>query len=212
MSFETTTGGTKLHLVPQGESKPIDYSFSVKEGNIVLTANGENVAYWGEQGVNSKYAPKQISDLNTAIAEVLNEKYRAEKPDGLIHIENYYLLANETASGTPLKGNSGHMTKATVYLLVYHMKYSVNGEHLEEVEGDFVPTAITFDVNESGEYKLDEYWTPRAGANYEKDIRNKFPGVSVDDVLNTEKYAEDLIKENWRLATEYYNRIISASN
>ena len=29
------------------------------------------------------------------------------------------LLANETASGTPLKGNFGHMTRATVYLLVY---------------------------------------------------------------------------------------------
>ena len=56
---------------------------------------------------------------------------------------NCNLLANETASGTPLKGNFGHMTKATVYLLVYHMKYSFNGDRIEEYEGNFVPTAIT---------------------------------------------------------------------
>jgi len=213
MSFETTTGGTKLHLVPQGESKPIDYSFSVKEGNIVLTANGENVAYWGEQGINSQYAPKAISDLNAAIAEVLNEKYRADnKPDGLLYIENYHLLAHETASGTPLKGNSGHMKIANVYLLVYHMKYSVNGGRLEEVEGNFVPTAISFSIDENGQYTLKEYWTPRAEANYESDVRDKFPGSSSTEALNTEKYAEDLIKENWRLANEYLNQIKGSSN
>lgn len=212
MSFETTTGGTKLYLVPQGESKPIDFSFSVKDGNIVLTANGENVAYWGEQGINSKYAPKTISDLNTAIAKVLNEKYQAVDPDGLLHIETYYLLANETASGTPLKGNSGHMTKASVYLLVYNMKYLVNGDRLEEYEGNFIPTAITFDVSKSGEYTLEEYWTPRTDANYENDVRSKFPGSSATEALNTEKYAENLIKENWRLANESFSQIKSASN
>lgn len=205
MSFETTTNGTKLHLIPQGESKPIDYSFSVKDGNIVLAANDEDVAYWGEQGINSKYAPKAISDLNTAIAKVLKEKYQAVDPDGLLHIETYYLLANETASGTPLKGNSGHMEIANVYLLVYHMKYSVGGGHLEEVEGGFVPTAMTFIVNENGEYTLDKYWTPQAGTNYENDIRAKFPGESASEALNTEKYAEDLIKESWRLANETLN-------
>ena len=206
MSFETTTAGTKLHLVPQGESGPIDYSFSIKDGNIVLTANGENVAYWGEQGVNSKYAPTQISDLNTAITKVLNEKYRAEKPDGLIHIENYYLLANETASGTPLKGNSGHMEIANVYLLVYHMKYSVNGGQLEEHDGGFVPTAITFAIDKNGEYTLEDYWIPQTGTNFEKDVRNKFPGSSAAEALNTEKYAKDLIKENWRLANEAFSK------
>lgn len=152
------------------------------------------------------------SDLDVAIAKVLNDKYRAEKPDGLIHIETCYLLANETASGTPLNGNSGHMEKATVYLLVYHMKYSVNGGQLEEVEGDFVPTAITFAVSENGEYTLEEYWTPRTGANYEKDVRNKFPGASADDALDIEKYADALTKESWRQATEYLNKIKDTSS
>ena len=146
-------------------------------------------------------------NLETAILSVLNEKYnKAGKPDGLLHIENYYLLANETASGTPLKDNSGHMQIANVYLLVYHMKYSVNGDQLEEVEGDFVPTAITFSIDENGQYTLKEYWTPRNDENYEKDVRSKFPGSSATEALNTEKYAEELIKENWRLANEAFSK------
>ena len=146
-------------------------------------------------------------NLETAILSVLNEKYnKAGKPDGLLHIENYYLLANETASGTPLKDNSGHMQISNVYLLVYHMKYSVNGDQLEEVEGDFVPTAITFSIDENGQNTLKEYWTPRNGANYEKDVRSKFPGSSATEALNTEKYAEELIKENWRLANEAFSK------
>lgn len=174
-----------------------------KEDDISSESNGN------EHNSNSGYVTEVKSDLNTAIASVLNEKYRAEKPDGLLHIENYHLLANETASGTPLKGNSGHMEEATVYLLVYHMKYSVNGGQLEEVEGDFVPTSISFKIDENGQYTLKEYWTPRSGANYEKDVLGKFPGESATDVLNTEQYAEDLIKENWRLANEALSKIKS---
>lgn len=174
-----------------------------KEDDISSESNGN------EHNSNSGYVTEVKSDLNTAIASVLNEKYRAEKPDGLLHIENYYLLANEVASGTPLKGNSGHMEEATVYLLVYHMKYSVSGGQLEEVEGGFVPTAISFKIDENGQYTLKEYWTPRTGANYEKDVLGKFPGESATDVLNTEQYAEDLIKENWRLANEALSKINS---
>lgn len=176
---------------------------SPKEDDISSENNGN------EHNSNSGYVTEVKSDLETAIASVLNEKYRAEKPDGLLHIENYHLLANETASGTPLKGNSGHMEEVTVYLLVYHMKYSVNVGQLEEVEGGFVPTAISFKIDENGQYTLKEYWTPRSGANYKKDVLEKFPGASATDVLNTEQYAEDLIKENWRLANEALSKINS---
>jgi len=147
------------------------------------------------------------NDLHTAISAVLKEKYCSDKPDGLIHAENYVLLANTEASGTPLKGNSGHMKTATCYLLVYHMKYAVSGDHLEEVEGDFIPTAITFEVNENSQYSFKEYWTPRLGENYEEDVRAKFPGSSADEALNVEKYAEDLTKGSRRMATETWLNI-----
>ena len=211
LKFEKNAEGRMLLVGKSGE-KTCYMGMDISGGNIVLSSDEQEISYWGEQGLNSPYAPKTASDLNNAIAKVLNEKYQSEKPDGLIHIENYYLLANETASGTPLKGNTGHMKIANVYLLVYHMKYSINGDRIEEYEGDFVPTAITFTVDENGEYTLEDYWTPQTGANYEKDVRNKFPGEAADNALNTEKYADELIKESWRLATQYLNQIKSSSN
>ena len=92
------------------------------------------------------------------------------------------------------------------------MKYSVNGGQLEEHDGDFVPTAITFAIDKNGEYTLEDYWIPQTGTNYEKDVRNKFPGSSAAEALNTEKYAEDLIKENWCLANEYFSQIKNTSS
>ncbi len=206
LKFKKNAEGIMMLVGKSGE-KVCYMGMDISDGNIVISSDEQEISYWGEQGLNSPYAPKTSSDLNNAIAKVLNEKYQAAKPDGLIHIENYYLLAHETASGTPLNGNSGHMTNTIVYLLVYHMKYSVYGEHLEEYEGDFVPTAITFDVSEFGEYTLKDYWTPQTGSNYEKDVRSKFPGEAADNALNTEKYAEDLIKESWRMANQALNRI-----
>ena len=115
LQFEKNAEGIMM-LVGKNDDKNCYMGMDISDGNIVISSDEQEISYWGEQGLNSPYAPKTASDLNNAIAKVLNEKYRAEDPDGLIHIENYYLLANETASGTPLKGNFGHMTKATVYL------------------------------------------------------------------------------------------------
>lgn len=208
LKFEKNAEGRMLLVGKSGE-KTCYMGMDISDGNIVLSSDEQEVSYWGEQGLNSPYAPKAASDLNNAIAKVLNEKYQSEKPDGLIHIENYYLLAHQTASGTPLKGNTGHMKIANVYLLVYHMKYSVNGGQLEEHEGDFVPTAITFSIDENGKYTLKEYWTPQSGSNYKKDVRNKFPSEAADNALNTEKYAEALVKDSWRLANEAINKTSS---
>ncbi len=155
---------------------------------------------------DSTDAPKPESALSEAIASAVRQKYRSEKPDGLIHVESYLLLANETASATPLKGNTGHLDLWTVYLLVYHTKYSVSGEEPKEVAGELVPTAITFSVDETGAYSLKEYWTPRTGANYEKDVRDKFPGESADSAMNKEKYAEQLKQESRRRIPEYRNQ------
>ena len=47
----------------------------VSDGNIVISSDEQDIFYWGEQGLNSPYAPKTASKLNNAIAKVLKEKY-----------------------------------------------------------------------------------------------------------------------------------------
>ena len=112
-------------------------------------------------------------------------------------------------SGTPLFGADDHAEKVTAYLLVHHVEYSTYGGALEAVGGSYVPTAITFKITDSGEYVLEEYWEPRDGSYYAKDIRGKFPGTAADDALNDQAYIEDLKKQNYNKALSYLNNNVS---
>ena len=159
-----------------------------------------SIRYWAE--------PK-ADPLDAAISTAILEHYRSDKPDGLIHVESHVLLANETMCGTPLLGADNHIEKVTAYLLVHHMKYSTYGGALEAVGGSYVPTAITFRISNSGEHILEEYWEPRDGGYYVKDIRDKFPGASADDALNDQAYIEELKAQSYNKAIAYLNNNIS---
>lgn len=143
--------------------------------------------------------------LSTAISSVLREKYRSEWPDGLIHIQSYDILADQTVCGMP-------MTEETVYLIVYHSTYKVN-EKPAELEGGCIPAVLTFSINEDGKYSLKEYWSPRVatGTEYENDIRAKFPEAVIDDALHIEKYAKSLKNNNWNQLTEYLDSAVNKS-
>ena len=146
-----------------------------------------------------------IDDLDNAISAAILDHYRKDDSDGLIHVESHVLLANETMSGTPQFGADNHMKKTTVYLLVFHEKYSTYGGTLEAVGGSYGPAALTFTISDSGEYILEEYWEPRDGGYYADDIRDKFPGTSADDALNDQAYIEDLEAQNYSKALAYMN-------
>ena len=148
------------------------------------------------------YTPTPMSKLDGAISVVLSDQYTDPIPDAMLPIQSYEILASESLSGTPTEGKTEHFQEVTLYLLVYHMKYTVQERQLEEDEGAFMPTVITFAVDEYENYTLRDYWTPEEGDNYEASIRAKFPGTSADEALNTEKYAEVLMVKNWQQATE----------
>ena len=154
------------------------------------------IRYWAE--------PK-IDPLETAISSAILDHYASKQPDGRLHVESHVLLANEVKSGTPLMGADNHIKEVTVYLLVFHEKYSTYGGALEAVGGSYVPTAITFSVSESDEYTLKEYWEPRDGSYYTKDVQTKFPGSSAEDALNDQAYIDDLQAQNYSKALAYLN-------
>ena len=118
LQFEKNAEGIMMLVGKNGE-KNCYMGMDISDGNVVISSDEQEISYWGEQGLNSPYAPKTASKLNNAIAKVLKEKYRAEKPDGLVHIESYTLLANEVASGTPKVGSTEHAEEVTVYLIVF---------------------------------------------------------------------------------------------
>lgn len=155
--------------------------------------------------VRTKPDKVKESVLDTAIHQAILEHFSDGKPDGLCHVESHVLFANEVSRSTPKVDKDTHIEKITVYLLVLYETYSTYGGELESVGGAYIPTAITFSIGESGEYALEEYWEPRDGDYYEKDIRERFPGKAAEDVLNDQEYIEELQTQNYNKAIDDLN-------
>lgn len=134
------------------------------------------------------------SALDAAISAAVLEREEPEIPDGLIRVESHVLLASEGIGAA----DGGSLDSLTVYTLILYEAYSPYGDagqELQSVEGSYIPTVLTFSINEDGAYILTEYWTPRDGDYYAGDIRDKFPGSAAEDALNSQVYVKELSAE-----------------
>ena len=149
-----------------------------------------DIRYWAE--------PKQ-SSLEIALSQAILEHYAGSEPDGLIHVESHVILGKEEVSATPMLGSDKHEYHVTYYLLMHHEKFSTYGGELEVLGGSAGPVAITFINGPEEEYILEEYWEPRLGGYYTKDIREKFPAELAEKALSGqehEAYMKSLKFEN----------------
>lgn len=146
--------------------------------------------------------------LENAISTAILEQYADDVPAGNILVESHVVLANEIASGTPSINQTNHIEETTVYLLVLMQKYNTYDGTLQEVGGSYIPAAITFSKQPSGEYQLKEYWEPRDGIYYADDIRSKFPKESAEEALKKhQNYIENLKADCYHNALAYLERI-----
>ncbi len=191
-----------------------DYTLSLQDGRLVVTKyiyNSSTIVKTGyldyvdetvtivpmEEYVEAYY------DLEQAVSKAILDHYASENPDGLIHVESHALLANESMSGTPLRGQKNHIEKTVLYLLVRQMKYSTYDGKLEEEGGSYGPVAITFSIDETGAYTLEEYWEPRDGSYYTDDIRKKFPELVAKEAFDKHQaYSEELSDQCYQKALE----------
>lgn len=81
----------------------------------------------------------------------------------------------------------------TLYLSALYQEYSLKDGELYVETGAHSPTVITLH-QEDGLYTLKEYWEPRNGSDYGKDIRKKFPLHLWDEALYIEQYSPKLEK------------------
>ena len=125
--------------------------------------------------------------LSKAINEAILTENKPSKPDGLYHCASFVLLDQKELSGTPTVDSSDHTQMVTVYGLALHQGFGYSGGTFHDVSGSHIPVAITFEIV-GGKYVLKEYWTPRDGSYYVRDVRDKFPDEVEDEALDTQKY------------------------
>jgi hypothetical protein len=128
--------------------------------------------------------PAKSVALDTAVSiAILNHNNnRTEKGD--FACESHVILSTVADYKTP----SGKASTVTVYAMVLYQTFSYSDEALKEIGGSHIPTALTFKIGKNGEYTLTEYWQPRDGSYYAKDIRKKFPKSIEKDALDTQKF------------------------
>jgi len=98
--------------------------------------------------------------------------------------ESHVILGTE-ASG---QADDNTFVSINVYAMAMTMEYDYSDGWFVNTAGSHMPVAITFDVNEEGEYVLNEYWMPMDGSGYGPSIKEKFPSYLYDDAIDTQKY------------------------
>lgn len=108
--------------------------------------------------------------------------------------------------GTEKSGN-----ETTIYMWVFYTEYSYNNV-LHKETGAHIPTVLTVKNPAIGEYsyELIEYWEPRDGSYYAKDINEKFPWYLQSKALDSQSYATIQNEKCEKMAIEHFNIVLQS--
>ncbi len=133
--------------------------------------------------------------LEFQICQWIQQENRSERTD------DHYVTVNYEIIGTE-KSDAG----ITVYMWVYYMEYSFDGQIREET-GSHMLTAITAQKQEGNHYRLVQYWNPKDGAGYADSIREKLPWYLHGKGLDSQRTVEALRSLSRAKAEAHYQAI-----
>lgn len=148
----------------------------------------------------SYVANSSTDTLEMAINKAILEWEDASRYDYMC--ESHTLL--KVQEGSSMK--ESQVTKQVkAYLLVLVLGFNIEGRTFTEEGGSYIPMAITFDVSADGEYTVKDYWIPRDGAYYAKDIKEKFPGDVYQLVLSDQDFINAHMQKCYEQVIVYGN-------
>lgn len=115
---------TRLRLLPLSEEKSVDFSFSVANGELVLTPCGENAAYWRQRGGLPLSARSYIKERHAATPsdqtqqKIKNEEYVITTPYVETTLPGFMVANNTYAHRLEITGRLGGAAKNTTYLVL----------------------------------------------------------------------------------------------
>lgn len=108
------------------------------------------------------------------------------------------VLGSETKSAA---NNAKNVEQLTVYAMVLYQVFGYADGSFSDIGGLYAPAALTFAVSGNGDtYTLQEYWMPRDGSYYVKDIEEKFPVALRKDALDNQKFIKTLSQDSYAQA------------
>ena len=117
------------------------------------------------------------------------------------HTDNHFIVTHHKVLEVDKSFN-----KTTIYLWAMYNEYSCENGVIKNEAGSHVPTVITAKrTGKHGHYELVEYWTPRDGSNYAKDIRGKFPWYLHGKAMDSQRYVDEQEAFCRNAAKEYFS-------
>ena len=183
--IEVSYNGEILETYPAQLSEVYSIRISAKKVAMKEEPSVGEEDSMGEGKFTEEIRSAESEDLLTeAIYNAILDHNKSAGPDDLYHCASFVLLDKDE-----LCIDSDPITpmEVTVYGFALYQAYEYSGDGFREVLGSHIPVAITFEIRD-GEYVLREYWEPRDGSYYVKDIRDIFPDAIAEDAIDTQKY------------------------
>ncbi|MBQ7841521.1 MAG: hypothetical protein IJ390_13705 [Lachnospiraceae bacterium] len=139
--------------------------------------------------------------ISKAILEHANNHYSEQ--EGYFECESHVIFSTEAQN--PASSGDNGKENVTVYAMVLTQTYDLSSGAIVDEGGSHMPAAITFSIDDTGAYALEEYWIPLDGSGYEPSIRGKFPDPVEEDAMDTQKYILAQIQDCYAQAVEYGN-------
>lgn len=150
-----------------------------------------------------------LTNPNTDIDEKLSVFIDCQIAD---HFQTEQSEENACCVNWKILGTEKRGSVTSVYMWVLYDEYSKIDRGIKQVTSIHTPTLITV-KREAGEYKLIEYWEPKAGGLREPSIREKFPEYLQDEALDRQRYFQTQLDENEKMALEYFGfNVVSSEN
>ena len=139
--------------------------------------------------------------LDDAINQATLDHNWSERYEGMFTCASFVQLSSGS-NGVATPDSPGKLVEsATVYGIALHQVFRLENGILVEEGGSNVPVVLTFTYDVSKGFTLTEYWEPRDGSYYAKDLKSKFNGRPWPD---TQKYIQQQMMDNYVQAMEYY--------
>ena len=151
---------------------------------------------------NISISEKKFSDsLDEAINRAILDHHYSPRYEGMLQVASFVQLSSGSKGLASPESEMKLIEEATVYGLAFHQVFRLEDGILEEECGSHIPVVLTFTYDASKGFTLTEYWEPRSGSDYTKDLKAKFNGRPWPD---TQKYIQQQMMNNYLQAMEHF--------
>ena len=150
-------------------------------------------------GISEKESSESLEE---AINRCILDHNYSPRYEGMLQVASFVQLSGGSEGLASPESDMMLIEKATVYGLAYHQVFRLEEGILVEEGGSHIPVVLTFTYDASEGFTLTEYWEPRDGSYYAKDLKAKFNGRPWPD---TQKYIQQQMMDNYLQAMEYFD-------